>query len=58
MAENRGHDVHLVSDATATFDRTLDDETFEAPVVHRTALAHLDGEFATVVSTDEARTLE
>ncbi|EMA45197.1 cysteine hydrolase family protein [Halococcus saccharolyticus] len=53
MAENRGFDVSLVRDATATFDRTLDDEAFDAETVHRTALAHLDGEFATIVSTDE-----
>ncbi|MFQ3294436.1 MAG: nicotinamidase-related amidase [Natrialbaceae archaeon] len=51
MAENRGFDVFVVSDATATFERTLDQETFDAETVHRTALAHLAGEFATVVST-------
>jgi len=49
MAENRGFDVRLVRDATATFDRTLDGESFDSETVHRTALAHLDGEFATVV---------
>lgn len=53
MAENRRFDVLLVRDATATFDRTLDGEAFDAETVHRTALAHLDGEFATIVSTDE-----
>ena len=51
MAENHGFDVSLVRDATATFDRTLDGETFDPETVHRTALAHLDGEFATIVST-------
>ncbi|MCU4801789.1 cysteine hydrolase [Halobacteria archaeon HArc-gm2] len=49
MAENRGFDVRLVRDATATFDRTLDGESFDPETVHRTALAHLEGEFATVV---------
>ncbi|HKL30034.1 MAG TPA: cysteine hydrolase family protein [Natrialbaceae archaeon] len=53
MAENRGFDVSVVSDATATFERSLGEETFEAETVHRTALAHLSGEFATVVSTAE-----
>ncbi|GGJ03493.1 cysteine hydrolase [Halobellus salinus] len=53
MAENRGFEVYVVADATATFNRTLGDEQFDASVVHRTALAHLAGEFATVVSTDE-----
>ncbi|MFT4931713.1 MAG: nicotinamidase-related amidase [Natronomonas sp.] len=53
MAENRGFDVYVASDATATFERTLDEETFDAETAHRTALAHLAGEFATVASTDE-----
>ncbi|MFP8954266.1 cysteine hydrolase family protein [Natrialbaceae archaeon A-arb3/5] len=51
MAENRGFDVILVADATATFDRTFDGEQFDAETVHRTALAQLDGEFATIVRT-------
>jgi nicotinamidase-related amidase len=59
MAENRGFDVSVVSDATASFERTLGEETFDAETVHRTALAHLSGEFATVVSTAEVvETLE
>jgi len=49
MAENRGFDVRLVRDATATFDRSPDGESFDPETVHRTALAHLEGEFATVV---------
>ena len=53
-AENRGYDVRLVADATATFDRTLDGERFEPDTVHRTALAHLDGEFATVTTGNRA----
>ncbi|WP_121822782.1 cysteine hydrolase family protein [Halostella salina] len=52
MAENRGFDVALVRDATAAFDRSLDGEMFGPETVHRTALAHLNGEFATVVDTD------
>jgi len=50
MAENRGFDVTVVADATATFDRTTHDGG-HLPAVesHRAALAHLDGEFATVV---------
>jgi len=52
MAENRGFDAALVRDATATFDRSLDGETFGPETVHRTALAHLNGEFATIVATD------
>ena len=53
MAENRGFDVSVVADATATFDREFDGERFDAPLVHRTALSHLEGEFADVRSTGE-----
>lgn len=53
MAENRGYSVVVVEDATATFDRHLDDEQFDAETVHRTALAHLNGEFATIATTDD-----
>ncbi|MEE6208961.1 cysteine hydrolase family protein [Salarchaeum sp. III] len=53
MAENRGFAVTLARDATATFDRSLDGERFDAETVHRLALAHLDGEFARVATTDE-----
>jgi nicotinamidase-related amidase len=53
LAENLGFSVSVVSDATATFDRTLDGERFDASLAHRTALAHLEGEFAAVRSTVE-----
>ncbi|SDG17688.1 cysteine hydrolase family protein [Halorientalis regularis] len=52
MAENRGYEGLLVADATATFDREFDDESMPAEQVHRSALAHLDDEFATVVTAD------
>ena len=51
LAENLGFDVHVVADATAAHARSLGAETFDAETVHRTALAHLAGEFATVVDT-------
>lgn len=54
MAENRGFAVYVVSDATATFDRTLGAEQFDAPEVHKSALAHLSGEFATILSVEDA----
>jgi len=53
LAENLGFEVSVVSDATATFDRELDGERFDASLAHRTALAHLEGEFATVRRTDD-----
>ena len=52
MADNLGFEPVVVSDATATHDRMLGSETFDAETVHRTALAHLVGEFATVATTD------
>ena len=54
MAENRGYDVWLVADATATHSRTAHDgDRIDPETSHRVALAHLDGEFATVVEGDE-----
>ncbi|WP_336036429.1 cysteine hydrolase family protein [Halobacterium yunchengense] len=54
MAENRGYDVTVVADATATFDReTHDGGRIDADANHRAALAHLRGEFADVAATDD-----
>ncbi len=53
MAENLGFAPIVVSDATATFERAFDGETFDAETVHRTALAHLADEFATVATVDD-----
>jgi nicotinamidase-related amidase len=54
MAENRGYEVVVVADATATHDREgYDGEAIDADTSHRVALAHLDGEFATVVEADD-----
>ncbi|MCU4973440.1 cysteine hydrolase [Halobacteria archaeon AArc-m2/3/4] len=53
MAENRGFDVVVVADATATFERTFDGERFSPSLVHRSALAHLEGEFAAILETDD-----
>lgn len=58
MAENRGFDVVVAADACAAHERTLGDERFDPETVHRTALAHLSGEFATIVSTAALLELE
>ncbi|WP_280535424.1 cysteine hydrolase family protein [Halopenitus sp. POP-27] len=55
MAENRGFTVTVVRDATASFDRDLDGESFDADLVHRTALAHLKGEFARIETAASVR---
>lgn len=53
MAGNLGFDTYLVADATATFNKTgIDGQVFSAELIHETALASLNVEFATVVNTD------
>ncbi|MBC7849741.1 MAG: cysteine hydrolase [Chitinophagaceae bacterium] len=52
MAGNLGFDTFVVSDATATFNRRgPDGKNYPAQLVHETALASLDSEFATIVAT-------
>jgi len=52
MAGNLGFHTYIVSDATATFERTgPDGKYYSAQLMHDTALASLNGEFADVVST-------
>ena len=54
MAGDLGFDVYVVADATATFGRTgPDGEHLAAEQVHAVSLATLEGEFATVVRTEE-----
>ena len=53
MAGNLGFNVYVVSDATATFNRTgPDGKTYNAEVIHEVNLASLHNEFATVVNTE------
>jgi nicotinamidase-related amidase len=52
MAANLGFQTWVVSDATATFDRTSPTgRYYTAEEMHETALTSLHGEFATVVDT-------
>ncbi len=54
MAGNYGYEVFLVADATATFDKkALDGKIFGADLIHETALASLNDEFASVIKSDE-----
>ena len=54
MAGNLGFETYLMADATATFDKTgFDGQHYPAEVIHHTALASLQGEFATVLTTDQ-----
>ena len=53
MAANLGFSVILPADTAATFDRTgYDGKIYPAEEIHRTALASLHGEFATVVNSE------
>ncbi len=55
MAGNLGYDVDFVLDATHCHDRALPDGTvIPAEQVARAAAASLHGEFATVVTTEQA----
>lgn len=54
MGGNLGYNVHFVLDATHTFDREDSEGVIPAALVARVAAASLDGEFATVESTDAA----
>lgn len=49
MAGNFGYETYVISDATAAFDRIgINGEKYDAELIHLTALANLNGEFATV----------
>lgn len=53
MAGNFGYETYLVSDATATFNKKgINGEDFSAEIIHQTALASLNEEFAQVVTSD------
>ncbi len=54
MAGNLGFETTVVSDATATFDlQGLDGRLFDAETVHAISLASLNGEFASIKTTEE-----
>jgi len=56
MAGNLGYETFLVAAATATFDKKgINGQIFPAELIHQTALASLDKEFATVITTDVTR---
>ena len=52
MAGDFGFDTFLISDATATFDRIgINGEKFSSEIIHQTALANLNNDFAKVIDT-------
>jgi nicotinamidase-related amidase len=53
MAGNLGYETFLVADATATFNKKgVDGKNYPAELIHETALASLNNEFATVITSD------
>lgn len=53
MAGNLGFDAYVASDATATFNKKgMNGQNYPAELIHETALASLNKEFATVATTD------
>ena len=57
MAENLGFNVIVISDGTATFNRTdHKGKSYEAELVHEIALVQLHNEFATIMETEEILT--
>jgi nicotinamidase-related amidase len=55
MAANLGFETWVLGDATATHERRAPDgELINAELMHRTALASLDDEFAEVLPTSDA----
>lgn len=54
MAGNLGYETILIADATATFDRIgINGERYDAELIHLTALANLQEEFAAIVNTKD-----
>ncbi|KEP25986.1 cysteine hydrolase family protein [Bacillus zhangzhouensis] len=54
MSGNLGFNTYLISDATAAFGLTDQNDTYYDPgTIHRLSLATLHGEFATVMTTEQ-----
>ncbi|MGK6342673.1 cysteine hydrolase family protein [Chryseobacterium sp. DT-3] len=54
MAGNFGYETYVISDATAAFDRIgINGEKYNAELIHMTALANLNDEFASVWESEK-----
>lgn len=54
MAGNFGYETYVISDATAAFDRVgINGEKYDAQLIHLTALANLNDEFALVWNSEK-----
>ena len=56
MAGNLGYNTFLVADAVATFNKKgIDGQNYPAELIHETALASLNNEFATIINSDAVK---
>ena len=53
MASNLGFETYLVRGGVAAFEGELDGERISAELIHKIALANLNGEFATLLNTND-----
>ncbi|UYW01902.1 cysteine hydrolase [Flavobacterium agricola] len=54
MAGNYGYETYIISDATAAFNRVgIAGENYDSTLIHLTALANLNDEFATVWNSQQ-----
>jgi nicotinamidase-related amidase len=58
MAANFGYNTYVIADATVSFNKVgVNGESFSAKMVHDVSLATLKDEFATIITTEEAKRL-
>ncbi|MEB0277107.1 MULTISPECIES: cysteine hydrolase family protein [unclassified Mucilaginibacter] len=58
MAANLGFETYVIKDATVSFaKRGVNGESFTADVIHAVSLATLQDEFATIITSEQAKTL-
>ncbi|MDJ1473231.1 cysteine hydrolase family protein [Xanthocytophaga flava] len=54
MAGDSGYAVWVISDGVATFNKKgLDGQVYDSELVHTISLANMQGEYATIISTEE-----
>lgn len=56
MAANLGYNTYVIADATVSFAKVgVNGENFDAELVHAVSLATLKDEFATIITTEQAK---
>ncbi|RYU92563.1 cysteine hydrolase [Mucilaginibacter terrigena] len=58
MAANLGYNTYVIADATVSFARSgVNGEHFSADTIHAVSLATLKDEFATIITTEQAKNI-